>query len=187
MFGSTPHHSYYGGGFALRWVFVRYNTCFLKYSLFWLADVIMTSPALLTDAVLTSLELLAIVVGVALIRLGGVKLVCTIVSSNFTNFLVLPDPTPYSESESLSLYWHFCPFLPDLFYAFSSFSIFSVSCAKFWFTGLPFFLPILAAWKLDFSFPSFSNLWQSRVSCVVSSSLGKKSIASSDMSCRWQR
>jgi hypothetical protein len=23
MFGSTPHHSYYGGGLALRWVFVR--------------------------------------------------------------------------------------------------------------------------------------------------------------------
>jgi hypothetical protein len=32
----------------------------------------MTSPALLTDAVLTSLDLLAIVVGVALIGLGGV-------------------------------------------------------------------------------------------------------------------
>jgi hypothetical protein len=23
MFGSTPHHSYYGSGLALRWVFVR--------------------------------------------------------------------------------------------------------------------------------------------------------------------
>jgi hypothetical protein len=40
-------------------------------------DVIMMSPALLTDVVLLSLVLLAIVVGVALIRLGGEKLVCT--------------------------------------------------------------------------------------------------------------
>ncbi len=39
---------------------------------FWSDDIIMTSPALLTDAVLTSLELLAILVGVAFIRLGGV-------------------------------------------------------------------------------------------------------------------
>jgi hypothetical protein len=54
----------------------------------------MTSPALLTDIVLTSLELLAIVVGVAFIGLGGVKLVFLIVSPNFTTFLVLPDPTP---------------------------------------------------------------------------------------------
>ncbi len=23
MFGSTPHHSYHGGGLALRWVFIR--------------------------------------------------------------------------------------------------------------------------------------------------------------------
>jgi hypothetical protein len=30
MLRSTPHHSYYGGGFALRWVFVRCNTIFLK-------------------------------------------------------------------------------------------------------------------------------------------------------------
>ncbi len=67
-----------------------------------LDDVIMTSLVLLTDVVLASLELLAIVVGVALIGQGGVKLVCTTISLNLTNFLVLPDPTPYSESESLS-------------------------------------------------------------------------------------
>ncbi len=53
---------------------------FLNIPFFWLDDVSMTSLALLTDVVLTSLELLAIVVGVALIRLGGVKLVCTLVS-----------------------------------------------------------------------------------------------------------
>jgi hypothetical protein len=58
---------------------------------------------LLNDVVLASLELLAIVVGVALIGLGGVKPVCTTISLKLTNFLVLPNPTPYSESESLSL------------------------------------------------------------------------------------
>jgi hypothetical protein len=63
----------------------------------------MTSPALLTDAVLMLFGLLAIVVGVAFIGLGGVMFVCTTVSPKFTIFLVLPDPTPYSESELLSL------------------------------------------------------------------------------------
>ncbi len=67
-----------------------------------LDDIIMTTLALLTDVVLASLESLAIVVGVALIGLGGVKLVCTMVSLNLTNFLVLHDTTPYSESELLS-------------------------------------------------------------------------------------
>jgi hypothetical protein len=76
---------------------------FLSIPSFWLGDVIMTSPALLTEAVLMSLELLAITVGVAFIGLGGVKLICTTVSSNFTNILVLPGPPPYSELESLSL------------------------------------------------------------------------------------
>jgi hypothetical protein len=76
---------------------------FLSIPSFWLDDVIMMSLALLTDVVLASLELLAIVVQVAFIGLGGVKLVCSTVSLNLTNFLVLPDPTPYSESELLSL------------------------------------------------------------------------------------
>ncbi len=39
-----------------------------------------------------SLELLAIVVGVALIGLGGVRLVCTTVSLNLTNFLCATQP-----------------------------------------------------------------------------------------------
>ncbi len=47
----------------------------LSTSSFWLGDVIMTSPASLTDAVLRSSELLAIVVGVALIGLRGVTFV----------------------------------------------------------------------------------------------------------------
>ncbi len=71
---------------------------FLSTPPFWLDGVIMTSLALLTDVVLASLESLVIVVGVALIGLGGVKLVRSMVSLNLTNFLVLPNPTPYSES-----------------------------------------------------------------------------------------
>jgi hypothetical protein len=59
----------------------------------------MASPALLTDAVHTSLELLAIVVGVAFIRLKGSKLVFLMVFSNLATFLLLPNPTPYSELE----------------------------------------------------------------------------------------
>ncbi len=61
------------------------------------------SPALLTEVVLTSLESLAIVVGVALIRLGGVNFGFLTVSPKFNStFLVLPNPTPYSELELLS-------------------------------------------------------------------------------------
>ncbi len=75
----------------------------LSISSLWLDYVIMTSPALLTDAVLTSSELLAIVVKVAFIGLGGVKLVFSMVSTNLTTFLVLPKPASYSELESLSL------------------------------------------------------------------------------------
>jgi hypothetical protein len=75
---------------------------FLSIPFVLLDDVIMTSPASLTDVVLSSLVLLAIVVGVVLIGLGGVKLVCSTVSLNLTTFLVLPDPTPYSELELLS-------------------------------------------------------------------------------------
>jgi hypothetical protein len=72
MLRSTPHHNNYGGGSALRWVFGRCNTIFLSSLPFWLDDVILMSPALLTDAVLTSSELLAMLVGVAFIGLGGV-------------------------------------------------------------------------------------------------------------------
>jgi hypothetical protein len=76
----------------------------LSISSFWLDDVIMTSPALLTGAVLTSSELLAIVVlGVAFIGLRRVKLVFSMVSPKFNSFLVLPNPTLYLELELLSL------------------------------------------------------------------------------------
>jgi hypothetical protein len=75
---------------------------FLSNLSVWSDDVIMTSPALLTDAVFTSLALLAILVGVAFIGLGVVQLVFLTVSPNFITFLVLPDPTSYSESELLS-------------------------------------------------------------------------------------
>jgi hypothetical protein len=60
----------------------------------------MTSSALLTDVVLRSSGLLAILVGVALIRPGGVNIIFLMVSSNLVStFLVLPNPTPYLESE----------------------------------------------------------------------------------------
>ncbi len=45
---------------------------FLSNLPIWSDDIIMTLLALLTDAVLTSLELLVVLVGVALIGLGGV-------------------------------------------------------------------------------------------------------------------
>jgi hypothetical protein len=85
-----------GGSFLGRILF------FLSIPSFWLDDIIMTSQALLTDVVLASLELLLLVVRVAFIGLGGVKLVCTTVSLILTIFLVLPNPTPYSESDLLS-------------------------------------------------------------------------------------
>jgi hypothetical protein len=103
----------------------------LSNSSFWLGDIILPSSVLLTDAVLTSLELLAIVVGVAFIGLGGVKSNFLTICHNLANFLVLPNPTPYLELESLSSYQRFCAFLPDFFNAFSSFLIFLVSCTKF--------------------------------------------------------
>ncbi len=45
---------------------------FLSIVSFLLDDVIMKSPALLTDTVLTSLDSIAIVVGVAFTRLEGI-------------------------------------------------------------------------------------------------------------------
>jgi hypothetical protein len=55
---------------------------FISILSFWLDDVIMTSLALLTDIRLASLELLAIVVGVAFIGQGKKELVCSTVSLN---------------------------------------------------------------------------------------------------------
>jgi hypothetical protein len=86
-----------GGSFLGRILF------FLSIFTFWLDEIIMTSPASLNGAVLTSLELPAIGMGVAFIRLGGVKFVFLMVSLNFTIFLVLPNSTFYSKLESLSL------------------------------------------------------------------------------------
>jgi hypothetical protein len=88
----------HSGGFLLDRILF-----FLSIPSFWLDDLIMASLALLNDVVLASLELLAIVVGVAFIGLGGVNLIFSMVSLNLTNFLVLPNPTPYSELELLSL------------------------------------------------------------------------------------
>jgi hypothetical protein len=55
----------------------------------------MTSSALLTDVVLLSSGLLAIIVGVAFIGLGGVNFVFLMVSSNLVStFLVLEEEVP---------------------------------------------------------------------------------------------
>ena len=72
MLRSTRHHSpmaviLHSGGSLLGVILF-----FLSSLPFWLDEVIMMSPSLLTDAVLMSSELLAILVGVAFIGLGGV-------------------------------------------------------------------------------------------------------------------
>ncbi len=80
---------------------------------------------------------------------------------------MLPDPILYSELESLSSLRHFLDLALDFLIAFSSLSNFSVNWAKDCLAGLGFFQPFLVAWKLAFSDPSFSNLWQSFVLCIV--------------------
>ena len=80
---------------------------------------------------------------------------------------MLPNPIPYSESESVLLRQHFFLLVSCFLIAFSSLSIFSHNCAKDCFVGLDFLAPFLVAWKLDFSFPFFSYLQQSCVLCVV--------------------
>ncbi len=127
--------------------------------LFWLGDVSMMSPALLTDVGHTSSGLLAIRVRVALIGPWGVKYIFLMVSPKLNSTLLeLLDPTPYSELKSLSLYWCFLDFLLNFLRAFSSLSNILLNCANFRLAGLGFFLPFLAVQKSAFSFPSLSYL-----------------------------
>ncbi len=106
--------------------------------------------------------------GVALIGLEGVSLVFLRVSPKFiTTFSMLPDPIPYSESESLSLRRRFRFLVSRFLRTFSSLSNLSLNWAKDCFAGLGFFLPFLAARKSDFSVLSFLKRRQSRVLCVV--------------------
>jgi hypothetical protein len=67
-----------------------------------------------------------------------------------STFLVLPDPTPYSESESLYLYRHFVEFLLAFLRVFSSLSNFLLNCAKFCLARLVFFLPFLGGMEIGF-------------------------------------
>jgi hypothetical protein len=67
MLRSTPHHSNYGGGLPSGGSLLGVTLFFLTDLPFWSDDVIMMSPALLTDAVLMSFESLAILVGGAFI------------------------------------------------------------------------------------------------------------------------
>ena len=63
---------------------------------------------------------------------------------------MLPDPIPYSESESVSLWQCFFLLASCFLITFSSLSIFSHSCAKDCFVGLGFFVPFLVAQKTHF-------------------------------------
>ena len=106
--------------------------------------------------------------GVALIGLEGVNLVFLRVSPKFiTTYSMLPDPIPYSESESLSLRRRFRFLVSRFLRTFSSLSNLSLNWAKDCFVGMGFFPPFLVARKSDFSVPSFSKRRQSRVLCVV--------------------
>jgi hypothetical protein len=84
------------------------------------------------------------------------------------------NPFPYApRSNSLfgvtiSITTAMFPLLGDCFLiTFSSQSKFLINCAKDCFMGLDFFPPFLAAWKSDFSVPSFSKQQQSQELCVV--------------------
>ncbi len=157
IFGFSPHHSYYCSGFTLWWVFVSGSTVLNMYPLILAWDVIM-----LNDVGLMSSWLLAIRVGLALIRLGGVNLVFLTVSPKFiASFPMLLNPVPNSELELLLSLWHFFDLAPCFLITFSSFSNFLLNCTKEFFLGLGFVPPFLVAWKLAFCNLSFSYLWQS--------------------------
>ncbi len=80
---------------------------------------------------------------------------------------MLPNPIPYSKSESLLLQGHFFCLASCFLIAFLSLSIFFITCAKDCFVESGFFPPFLAAGMMGFSVPSFSDLQQSLVLCVV--------------------
>ncbi len=102
----------------------------------------MTSSTLLTDVAHVPLLLLATILGVAFIGLGGVILVFLMVSPKFiTTFSMLLNPNPYSKSESLLLWQHFFLLVSCFLIAFSSLSIFLLKCAKDCFMGSGFFPP----------------------------------------------
>ena len=106
--------------------------------------------------------------GVALIGLEGVNLVFLRVSPKFiTTFSMLPDPIPYSESESLSLRRRFRFLVSRFLRTFSSLSNLSLNWAKDCFVGMGFFPPFFVARKSDFSVPSFSKRRQWQALCIV--------------------
>ena len=109
------------------------------------------SSSLLTDIRPKSFLLLVTSLVVALIGLGGVNFVFLQVSPKFiTTFPTLPNPIPYSESESLLLLRCFCSLVSFFLITFSSLFNFLLNCAKDYFTGLGFFPLFLAARKSDF-------------------------------------
>jgi hypothetical protein len=128
----------------------------------------MTLQALLNDAGHTSSYVLAIRVGVALIRLGGVNLVFLIVSPKFNPiFLVLLNLIPYSESELLSSLRRFLDLRDAFSRVFLSLSNFLLNWAKDCLARFGFIPAFLVAQKSAFTVPSFLYLQQSLVLCVV--------------------
>ena len=106
---------------------------------FWVDDVIETSSQSLTDVILKYSSSLVMLSGVALIGLEGVNLVFLRVSPKFiTTFSMLPDPIPYSESESLSRR-RFRFLVSRFLRTFSSLSNLSLNWAKDCFAGLGLF------------------------------------------------
>ena len=168
FFRFTPRYCNYCSNFPFWWVIFLRSTVTRMYLLcfgWWCdSDVII----IVNDVRQSSPLSLSAIVRVALIGLGGVNFVCLQVSLKFIpSFPMLPNPIPYSELESISL-WQYFFFLASCFMiAFLSCSIFLHNCAKDCFVGLGFLASFLVAQKLDFSFLFFSYLQQSCVLCMV--------------------
>ncbi len=128
----------------------------------------MMSSAPLNDVGWTSSWLLGISVRIALIGLGGVNLDHFTVSPRFNpNSLVLLNPISYLLSESLLSLRHFLDLREAFLRVFSSLPDFLLNWANNCLAGLGFLPAVLAVWKLAFTIPSFLNLQQSLVACVV--------------------
>ncbi len=103
--------------------------------------------------------MLAISVGIALIRLGGVNFNRLKTFSKFNpNFLVLSNPISYLLSESPSSLRHFLGLREAFLRVFSNLSNYLLNWANNSFAGLGFLPDFLVAQKLAFTLPSFLYL-----------------------------
>ncbi len=94
MLQSTPHHSNYGGGFALWWVFIRCNILFLKLftHLVWWRHHDITSLANWRCAYVIAIA--SDTSGGGLNRTRGSIIVFLTVFPNLMTFLVYPTQLP---------------------------------------------------------------------------------------------